>query len=269
MIRTWLATLLISVALTLFAQDRPRIGVPLFDFKEENKLNLDNHVTEVVIDLLQKSGRYTVVDMTSEDQRKAALDRAAENYKAENWLDAHKGLNAEIILGGEITSIKFVRNASTTQPGYRAAITMTLKLIAVETGAIMATEHFSSTKSELRLTPETALSSALESIREEVLAFFRNHVRQQFAVVKFNEIKREKVNTLTVEVPPNLGFNKGHQLRIVHLEDLGGGRIVPQIIGAITLGDHISGNFWMASVRKGGDLLFQYRDRLNTIRCAE
>jgi hypothetical protein len=269
MIRAFVFSFVFVPLLTLYGQERSRIGVPLFDFKQENKLNLDNHVTEVVIDLLQKSGRYVVVDMTSEAQRNTALDRAAENYKASNWLDAHKALNAEIILAGEITSIKFIKNANHTQPGYRAAITMTLKLIDVESATIIATEHFSSTKSELRLTPETALSSALEGLQSDILHFFQRHVRQQFAVVKINEIKRDKVRIITVEVPQNLGYKKGDRLRLVRMEDMGGGRVIPQIIGELALGEYITGDFWTATVRKGGDTLLQYRDELNTIRCAD
>lgn len=251
------------------AQELTRIGVPLFDFKEDNALHLDNHVTEVVIDLLQKSGRYRVVDMTSEEQRQKALDRASENYKADNWLDAHRALNAEIILGGEITSIKFVKSNSSTQPGYRAAITMTLKLIDVESSEIKASEHFISTKSELRLTPETALSAAINSISPDILRFFREHVKQQFAVVKINEIKRDRVTSVTVRIPEALGISRGDKFGLVYYEELVDGAVIPTPIGGISIDQYVSQDYWIATVKKGGDRLYALKEQLESIRCTE
>ena len=270
MMRGILLTFLLITQITgiLNAQDLPRVGVPLFDHKESNNLNLDNHVTELVLDLLQRSGRYTVVDMTSEAQRKAALDRAAENYKAENWLEQNKAMNAEIILGGEITSIKFVRQSSTTQPGYRAAITMTLKLIDVESSRILASQSFSSSQSDLRLTPETSLASAMESLNDEILQFFRNHIRLQFAILKVTETKRDKVVSIVVRIPTNLDFQPGNKMALVLLEEIGGD-LVPNRIGEIRLDRLISQDYWQASVRKGGEILFQNRDKLHNFRCAE
>lgn len=251
------------------AQDMVRIGVPLFDFKEDHALHLDNHVTEVVIDLLQKSGRYRVVDMTSEEQRQEALDRAAENYKADNWLDANRALNAEIILGGEITSIKFVKSSSAAQPGYRAAITMTLKLIDVESSEILASEHFVSTKSELRLTPETALSSAIASISPDILNFFRTHVKQQFAVVKVNEIRRDKVISVTVRIPQALDIARGDHFGLIHMDELPDGSVIPTPIGEISIDQYVSQDYWIATVKKGGDRLYALKEQLGSIRCTE
>lgn len=250
------------------AQETPKVGVPLFDFQEQNNLNLANHVTEVVIDLLQNSGRYTVIDMTSEEQRQAALDRAQKNYKAENWIDANKALNAELILGGEITSIKFVRSDNSAQPGYRAAISLTLKLIEVESSKILASDHFNSVKSELRLTPETALSSAIESIQVEILKFFEDHVKQDFPVIKINEIKKEKVLSITVLIPQNLNFRKGDKLRLIHKQKIGD-KIVPTIIGMAVINTLISGDYWELDIKSGGDQLYLIRDNLTEIQCSE
>lgn len=264
-----LSFILILVApIFISAQDQPRIGVPLFDFKEDNNLNLSNHVTEVVIALLQKSGRFTVVDMTSEKQRQSALDRAQENYKSENWIDANSALNAEVILAGEITSIKFVKSNSPGQPGYRAAITMTLKLVDVESSKVLASDHFRSEKSELRLTPETALSSAIESFEGHIQQFFIDHVKQSFSILKINSIQKGKAVKVTVQIPRNLNIRKGDVFKMVHQEKLGN-QIVPNLIGELRVKKHISDDFWLMEVRKGGDALFGLRNQLNEIKCSE
>ncbi len=253
---------------SLYAQDGPRVGVPAFDFPEENNLNLANLVTEVVIDLLQNSGRYTVIDMTSEEQRQAALDRAQENYKAENWIDAYSALNPELILGGEITSIKFVKSNSSTKPGYRAAISFTLKLIEVESSKITASDQFSSVRSELRLTPETALTSAIESLRPDILNFFETHIKQDFPVIRINDFKKERVLSITAQIPQNLALRKGDKLKIIHMEKIGD-QMVPSIIGEAVVKTLISGDYWNLDVKSGGDRMFMLKDDLTNIRCSE
>lgn len=60
----------------IIAQNLPIVGVPTFAFVDPVTPNLANQVTEYALSLLKNSGRYTIVDLTSEDQRKIAMDRA-------------------------------------------------------------------------------------------------------------------------------------------------------------------------------------------------
>lgn len=250
------------------AQKLPIIGVPSFSYEEPVTSNLANHVTEHILSLLKSSGRYMVVDMTSEMQRQQALERAQENYKAENWLDSYKALNAEIILGGEITSIKFVKSSDQVRPGYRAAITLTLKLIAVETSEITAATNFATKTSELRLTPETALSSSLDGIQNEILAFFKEHVNSIFPIVKINAVKSNQVESFTCIIPLAFTPKPGNKYRIVYYELLGDKRI-PVSIGEARISRHIAEDFWLMNVTKGGKEVFNFIDNLEDLLCSE
>ncbi len=244
------------------------VGVPAFDFKEPITQNLANQVTEFVASLLKNSGKYTVVDLTSGEQRAAALERAQENYKAKNWLDSYSALNAEVILAGEITSIKFVKSSFPSEPGYRAAVTMTIKLVQVESSEIYASSGFASHVSSLRLTPETALSSALESLSEEIMAFFRKHIVSVFPIVKVNLLSKDKVERITCEIPIVLGYTSGKKLKIIWYEK-SDERSVPQVIGEARILEHIAENYWLLEVIKGGKEFFYHKDELKSIQCSE
>ncbi|MBK6351990.1 MAG: hypothetical protein IPF46_00970 [Saprospiraceae bacterium] len=251
----------------IIAQNLPIVGVPTFAFVDPVTPNLANQVTEYALSLLKNSGRYTIVDMTSEDQRKIALDRAKENYKSENWIDSYKAMNAEVILSGEITSIKFVKINHDFQPGYRAAITLTLKLIEVETSKILASTNIATKTSELRLSPETALASSLDGINENILSFFNENLSQVFPILKINEIKKDQVLNFTCQIPTVLKMEIGKKFHIVHYELLGGKRI-PQIIGEAKISKHIAEDFWLMAVVSGNKELFKYKDQLTEIICS-
>lgn len=252
----------------LIAQNLPIVGVPTFAFVDPVTPNLANQVTEYALSLLKNSGRYTIVDMTSEGQRKIALDRAQENYKSENWIDSYKAMNAEVILSGEITSIKFVKINHDLQPGYRAAITLTLKLIEVETSKILASTNIATKTSELRLTPETALASSLDGINENILLFFKENLSQVFPILKINEVKKDQVVNFTCQIPTVLKMEIGKKLHIVHYELIGGKRI-PQIIGEAKLSKHIAEDYWLMTVVSGEKELYKYKDQLTEILCSE
>ncbi len=257
-----------SQSVELFAQKLPVIGVPSFAFEDPVTSNLANQVSEFIVSLLKNSGRYTIVDMTSEEQRKIALDRAQTNYKAENWIEPFAEKNAEIIVGGEITAIKFVKSNHPTQTGYRAAVTLTIKLIRVETSEITASANFATTTSELRLTPETALYSSLQSLETELMNFFRSHVAPVFPVIKINGIHKQSVNRFTAEIPVILGYKTGQKFKLVWYEKLGG-RVVPEIIGEARIVKHISEDFWLMEVTRGDKEFYLHKDKLDEIQCSE
>jgi len=252
----------------VIAQNLPIVGVPTFAFVDPVTPNLANQVTEYALSLLKNSGRYTIVDMTSEDQRKIALERAQENYKSENWIDSYKAMNAEVILSGEITSIKFVKINHDLQPGYRAAITLTLKLIEVETSKILASTNIATKTSELRLTPETALASSLDGINENILLFFKDNLSQVFPILKINEVKKDQVVNFTCQIPTVLKIEIGKRFHIVHYELLGEKRI-PQMIGEAKLSKHIAEDYWLMTVVSGEKELYKYKDQLTEILCSE
>ena len=89
--------------------------------------------------------------------------------------------NLPIVGVPTFTSIKFVKINHDFQPGYRAAITLTLKLIEVETSKILASTNIATKTSELRLSPETALASSLDGINENILSFFNENLSQVLA----------------------------------------------------------------------------------------
>lgn len=267
-IRLILSFLILFNANNLSSQKLPIVGVPTFAYMEPIQGNLANHISEFIINLLKNSGKYTIVDMTSEEQRLIALDRSQANYKAANWLQSNAAKNAEVILGGEITSIKFIKSAAPAQPGYRAAVTLSLKLIQVETSEIVASNNFASRTSELRLTPETALESSMESISPDIISFFKKHIAPVFPIFKINEIKKETVTKITCEIPIVLGFQTGSKFKLVLYEQIGD-KSIPQIIGEARIAKHIAEDFWLLDVTKGGNNLYSHKENLNRVLCSE
>ena len=131
--------LIFNVYFLSVAQNDGKLIVGVTKFKSESNPQAEKYssaITERVLDILKNSNRFTVIDLTSEDARKEVLERGKENYRADNWIDANKAINAEYTVAADISTLKFIHFNG--QPsGYKVSIGFVLKLIQTETGKII------------------------------------------------------------------------------------------------------------------------------------
>ena len=88
-------------------------------------------------------------------------------------------------------------------------------------------------------------------------------------VVKVNEIRRDKVISVTVRIPQALDIARGDHFGLIHMDELPDGSVIPMPIGEISIDQYVSQDYWIATVKKGGDRLYALKEQLGSIRCTE
>lgn len=236
------------------AQDDGRLIVGVTKFKSESNPQAEKYsgaITERVLDILKNSNRFTVIDLTSEDARKEVLERAKENYRADNWIDANKGINAEYTVAADISTLKFIHFNG--QPsGYKVSIGFVLKLIQTETGKIISTKQFQSAESKISLTPEGSLLEAMNTIEDDLKIYFEQNFPLKTLVIRVQDTKNNEAKTVLIDAGSPLKLKKGSEFQVYTIDkSLSKPLTVP--IGTIKFESDIDENYSLCKVTNGGD----------------
>jgi hypothetical protein len=236
------------------AQDDGKLIVGVTKFESKSNPQAEKYsgaITERVLDILKNSNRFTVIDLTSEDARKEVLDRASENYKADNWIDANKGINAEYTVAADISTLKFIHFNG--QPsGYKVSIGFILKIIHTETGKVIESQTFQSLDSKMSLTPEGALLAAMNTIEDDLKSFFEEKFQLKTIVVKVQDSKNNEAKSVLIDAGSPLKLKKGSEFQVYTIDkSLAKPLSVP--IGIIKFETDIDENYSLCKVTNGGD----------------
>lgn len=244
------------------------LGVSLFTTAAESPMapKFLSSITERVVDVAKKSNRLQVIDLTSNKARENALKRSQENYKAENWLESGKALNAEYVLTGDLGLLKFIKITSTQPNGYKASIAYTIKIIKTETGEITKTQTFSSYDTEISLMPETAFQKAIESTEQKLLEYFLNEFALTLKIAKLSEEKNGRANGIILQGGATTGAKVGDMFSVV-LIDRSLGSPLPKEIGKVKLTTIINDYFSECKVIGGGENISKHFSNKDEIEC--
>ncbi|MEE9409053.1 MAG: hypothetical protein V3V28_13375 [Polaribacter sp.] len=241
------------------------VGVAKFTATNVKQERLANMVSERVLDVLNQQNRFQVVDLDG-TAREQAISKSQENYKSKNWIEANKSISAEYTLTGVLTSIKFIRlNAG---KGYKATITYTIKIINTESGAIIqnGTSTFSSTKSEIKLTPESALQSALSTTIAPLSSYFSSSFPVKLNLVRIEKEKKGKAQVVLLDGGSKIGVLEGTKFEAYFIDN-SLGKPLPKFIGEIKITKVLSEDFSEAKVTDGGKDIHKYLNDGKKIIC--
>ena len=160
---------------SLAADDRPVVGVTQFTCDEESPYT--GLVTEKVVEMLTNTHRFVVVDRTSRDK---VVDEL-ELQKSEAFLDSHNlaeqgaAVAAEQLVTGHIVKIPVyrIKNSDGSTRGYKASVAFQLKVVDVETGVSNEAQSFDGKCSKEMLSPESAVTAAMQSLQSDIYEYFR------------------------------------------------------------------------------------------------
>ena len=241
------------------------VGVTEFTTTDVRQERFANMITERVLDVLNQQNRFQVIDLDGK-ARTNVIDKSKENYKSKNWLESNKSINAEYTLAGIITSIKFIRlNAG---KGYKATITYNIKIINTESGEIIknGTGTFSSSKSDIKLTPESALQSAMQTTVTPLSLYFSNSFPIKLNLVRIEKEKKEKALSVLLGGGSKVGISLGTKYEAYFIDN-SLGKPLPKFIGEIKITKVLSEDFSEAKVTDGGKEIFKYLNEDKKIIC--
>jgi hypothetical protein len=241
------------------------VGVAKFTSTNVKQERFANMVSERVLDVLNQQNRFQVIDLDG-TARQEAISKSQENYKSKNWIEANKSISAEYTLTGVLTSIKFIRlNAG---KGYKATITYTTKIINTESGEIIqnGTATFTSSKSEIKLTPESALQSAIQTTVAPLSIYFSSSFPIKLNLVRIEKKKKGKALNVLLDGGSKIGIGVGTKYDSYFIDN-SLGKPLPKFIGEIKITRILSEDFSEAKVTDGGRDILKYLNDGKKIIC--
>lgn len=241
------------------------VGVAKFTATNVKQERFANMVSERVLDVLNQQNRFQVIDLDG-TAREQAISKSQENYKSKNWIEANKSISAEYTLTGVLTSIKFIRlNAGR---GYKATITYTIKIINTESGEIIqnGTATFSSAESDIKLTPESALQSAITTTIVPLSNYFSTSFPIKLNLVRIEKEKKEKAQIVLLDGGSKIGVLEGAKFETYFIDN-SLGKPLPKFIGKVKITRILSEDFSEAKVTDGGKEIFKYLNEDKKIIC--
>lgn len=199
--------------------DRPVVGVAQFTSDEESPyIGL---VTEKVVEMLTNTHRFIVVDRTSRDKVEDELELQKNEafLDSKNLVDQNASLAAEQLVTGHIIKIPVyrIRNGNGTTRGYKASVAFQLKVVDVATGVSNEAQSFQGKSSKEMLSPESAVTAAMQSLQEQIYDYFRVNFPVYAHVVKVID-----KGDILISAGKNAGVKVGDKFVIQSIEMLEG-----------------------------------------------
>lgn len=213
-------------------------------------------VTERLVEVIEGTNRFKLVDLTSDDARKAAVEAAKDNYKAENAFNVsdNAALVAEFTLTADVGSLRFIKQREKGNDVYKADLVMTLKLIDTSTGQNTYSQTFSSSQSVSAISPERAVSNAFDTIQEII----RNSILENFplitSVAKIRDESGGKAVNLIIHGGSAMNLVVGQKFEVYILDN----SLFPPLeekIGYATLTQNLDARYSNIKVDSGGDII--------------
>lgn len=232
------------------------VGVTKFTSLDVRQDRFADMLSERVLDILNQQNRFQVIDLDG-TARKEVINKAQENYKSANWIEANKSINAEYTLAGVLTSIKFIRlNAG---KGYKATITYTIKIMNTESGEIIqnGTATLNSSESEIKLTPETALESAIQTTIPQLSNYFSSSFPIKLNLIRIEKEKNEKAISVLLDGGSKVGVQENAIFECYYVDN-SLGKPLPRVVGEIKVFKVLSEDFSEAKVSSDGKEIYTH-----------
>lgn len=211
-------------------------------------------VTERLIDVVEGTNRFRLVDMTSDDARRIAIEAAKDNYKADNSFNVsdNASLVAEYTMTADVGSLRFIKQKEKGNDVYKADLVMTLKLIDTTTGVNTYSETFTSSRSESAISPERAVSNAFDTIQELIRSSVVINFPIVTSVAKVREESGGSAINLIVLGGTSMNLQNGQKFEVFIL-DTSLNPPLEEKIGSVTITQNLDPIYSNAKVEQGGD----------------
>lgn len=209
------------LALSASAQPdlRPVVGVAQFSCQESSPYT--GLVTEKVVEMLTNTRRFRVVDRTSIDKIHAELElqKSEAFLDSKNLVEQDVAVAAEKMITGHIVKIPVyaIKNGDGTRRGFKASVGFEMKLVDVATGTSSEATSFQGKASEECLSPEAAVTMAMQDVADEIAEWFRVNFPVTAKVSRMLDDK-----TILVSAGAEHGVRQGDVMLVEIIEMLDG-----------------------------------------------
>ena len=229
-------------------------------------------ITERVLDILNQSNRFRVVNLTSESADKDVKERAETNYKAQNWIDPLAGLNPDYTVAADITTLKFIQLTSESPQTYKASISFNLKIYNSSTKQLLGGGGSAGTiqtaDAKKSLTPEGAVLQAMLTVQDDIASYFLSNFTYKTALAKVFETKGDDAKKVIILAGSSIRLSD-NDIFEVYTNDYSLSKTKPLTIpiGKIKFDSDIDENYSICKVIEGGDKINQLMNQKEKVFC--
>ncbi len=241
------------------------VGVAPFITQDDRTEKLVPMLQEEVLNALNRGKRFHLIDIDAEsvEERRKALEN--QDIRSIKW-KYPKNMVPDYLLIGAFSNIKFLRlNAG---KGYKAVISYIIKIANTETGEILnnGTATFSSSESEIKLTPESAFLSAVKTTLAELNNYFVKGFPLKMDLVRIEKSEKKRALEVIIRGGTKFGVKEKMKFETYYMDD-SLGEPIPKFVGTIEVKKVLSESFSLAKVTKGQKELFELFESKKNIIC--
>lgn len=261
--KTVISIILLVCSLSGYAQvdTRPVVGVAQFSCDMDDRYS--GLVTEKVVEMLTNTKRFRVVDRTSSDKVRAELElqKSEAFMDSKNTVEQDIAIAAEKMITGHIAKIPVyaMKNPDGSVKGYKGSVAFQLKVVDVATGLSTEATSFQGKASDLMLSPESAVTAAMNSLQGELEKYFRQNFPVTAKLLKVLEVKKEVAATILLGAGKTQGIKVGDKFTVERIEMLEG-QPYPTLLGEVEVTKLTGESFSECAVPKkiGAELLASF-----------
>ena len=248
--------------------DRDVVGVA--EFKCQYESPYTNLVTEKVVEVLQNTNRFYVVDRTNMDKVNAEMEyQKREEFIGQNVVEQGNNVAAQKMIIGNITKIMVyrIKNADGSVRGYKASVAFELQMQDVATRNITQATSFEGKELKECISPQAAIQMAMNSIVDDLDEYFRMTFPLRAKVVKITAERNGAVECVMIKAGANNDVKVGDRFRVTSIEKLDGEEL-PLELGNAVVTKLQGEKFSECKIdKKYGKEIFEKFNAGNEIRC--
>jgi len=263
-----LLVLIAGLSFFVKAQDKVTVGILPLTFDQSKASTADvNSIQDEITNSFVKTKRFNIVDRTKMDKVKQEKElQKSEDFMDGSTVEQGKSLGAQFLISGNVNSAQAERMTSSDGKSttYKATLSISLQVIDISTGQIIATETIEPKSGNSMLgsigvgssSPEQCISKAIQGISDKIDAFVQNNFPITFSI---SEIQKKDNNGAATEIlitgGSAFGLKKGESFKVIELvdADLNGKKVTrKKEVGQIKINKVEDENFSDCDVKSGG-----------------
>tara|TARA_B110000444_G_scaffold249522_1_gene274743 strand:- start:301 stop:1167 length:867 start_codon:yes stop_codon:yes gene_type:complete len=257
---------------TLFSQDtnepdiKYTIGVKELLYDNKSLYETDSityfsyisQITENIANNLKYTNRTNVVMANSIQSVNENLADNVDVTDNKTWTKKKKS-KVNYTVHGSINKIKFINMGI---KGYKSQISFTIRIIDNVTNKTVHSGEFESRNSIIEIAKTAAFSSALKTVNEAQVEFFKSYFALRTTIYKIEDASKTSAKTVKINLGKNDGVSKKDQFTVFQIEFENGVKVDEIDIGLIKV-KSIGNMKTICQVAKGGKDILSLFDKDN------
>lgn len=279
--KTFFIVATVLIACQVSYGQKTSVGIlPFTFFEEASDYQVVSAIQEEITNAFVEAKRFNIVDRAKLN----ALKFEKELQKTEDFIDGKvvaqsASMGAEYLVSGHVISAEVEEIPfSDGTTGYKAKLSINLKVIEVATGQVITSSTIEPKAGNLLAaaagvgpqSPEAAFSKALKDIKKDIDEFLVENFPLTVSIAEISEEKGGEASVVLISVGSKYGVEKKDEFKVVVISqmEVDGKQLTrKKDIGKIRVSAVEDENFSKCDVKDGGKDIFDKFNSGENIKC--